>query len=271
MLRVPENKVASFRSCPQCGQPAVNLNVKGATVLRCENNHTWNPKLERKDGAPKLEEFITKFQIKSVSDKGEIEGYGSVFGVVDSVNDIVAKGAFANSIRLHKAEGTSPKMLWQHDPAQPCGIWTEFDEDQHGLRLKGQLLLETRIGKEAYEFTKTRAVDGMSIGFKTIRYEYQTETDIRVLTEVDLWEVSLVTFPALRSARVTAVKSELTERRVEEILRDVGFSQKQAKAMTAAWKTIVPHRDGGGRDATTESIQGSLNKLLASMGATKNQ
>ena len=88
---------------------------------------------------------------------------------------------------------------------------------------------------------------------------------MRVLTEVDLWEVSLVTFPALRSAGITAVKSALTERRVEEILRDVGFSQKQAKAMTAAWKEkSAPHRDDGGRDEVID-LAARLQRLAASM------
>lgn len=211
-----------------------------------------------------LDTSMPRLQIKSISEKGEIEGYGSVFGQVDSVNDIVAAGAFKNSIAAHIREGTSPKFLWQHDPGQPCGVWNDFKEDQRGLVLKGNFLTETRTGKEAYEFAKSGAVDGLSIGYKTLQYEYQTSTDIRVLTEVDLWEISLVTFPALRSARVTAVKSELTERRVEEILREVGFTHSQAKSMTAAWKKTLPaHRDGEGNDADLTDLLKRVQKMQA--------
>lgn len=211
-----------------------------------------------------LDTKMPRLLIKSVSETGEIEGYGSVFGQVDSVNDIVAPGAFKNSIATHIREGTSPKLLWQHDPSQPCGIWTSFQEDQRGLVLKGKLLTETRLGKEVHEFTKSGAVDGLSIGYKTLQYEYQTSTDIRVLTEVDLWEVSVVTFPALRSARVTAVKTDLTERRVEEILREVGFTHSQAKAMTAVWKKTVPaHRDDGGNDADATDLLKSVQRMQA--------
>ena len=221
--------------------------------------------LELKNAHKGLETYDLPLEIKLLGDTGEIEGYGSIFGVVDSVNDIVAKGAFEMSLREHKAAGTSPKMLWQHDPGKPCGIWTDFSEDSKGLHLKGKLLKETTLGKEAHEFAKAGAVTGLSIGFRTKRYEYQTDSDIRVLTEVDLWEVSLVTFPALKVAGLTAVKSALTERRVEEILRDVGFSQKQAKAMVGAWKqTSAPHRDDGGQDQNID-LAARLQRLAASM------
>lgn len=219
--------------------------------------------LELKDTRKALDHYDMPVEIKLLDDTGTIEGYGSIFGQVDSVNDIVAKGAFEDSIRLHKAEGTAPKLLWQHDPSKPCGVWTDFAEDSKGLHLRGKLLTETQLGREAHEYVKAKAVTGLSIGFRTKRYEYQTDSDIRVLTEVDLWEVSLVTFPALRSAGITAVKSALTERRVEEILRDVGFSQKQAKAMVAAWKhTSAPHRDDGGQDQNID-LAAKLDRLAS--------
>jgi len=257
----------------------VDVTVNGA-LATCAHGHEFRYKpqdhlrdalrMARHDietkSSPDLDHFVTKMQIKSISEAGEIEGYGSVFGQVDSVNDIVAKGAFKDSLERHRSEGTNVKMLWQHDPERPCGIWDEVTEDERGLKVKGRFMLGTTMGREAHIMAKEKVVDGMSIGFRTKRYEYQTDAEIRVLNEVDLWEVSLVTFPALRSARVTAVKSDLTERRVEEILRDVGFSRAQAKSMTGAWKSTVPaHRDDAGQEKDLTDANSSLRRLLATM------
>lgn len=174
-----------------------------------------------------------RIQIKAVGDDGTIEGYASVFGVVDNWDDIIAPGAFSATIAEHKAAGTMPAMLWQHEEDEPIGVWMDMAEDAKGLRVKGKLCLDTSCGKEAYALLKVGAISGLSVGFVTKAYTYDTETDIRTLTEIDLWEVSLVTFPANAKARVTNIKSSDdigAPKDAERILRDAGFSKADATA-----------------------------------------
>lgn len=191
--------------------------------------------LERKDSAVKRETRAIALQIKASAD-GTIDGYGSVFDVKDNYDDIIAPGAFAASLKAHKSAGTMPAMLWQHESDEPIGIWTEMTEDANGLRVKGMLALETVRGKEAHVLLKMGALNGLSIGFMSKQWAYDTETDIRTLTEIDLWEVSLVTFPANEKARITNVKSadELAAPKdAERILRDAGFSKADATAFVS--------------------------------------
>src|SRR5574343_317791 len=105
--------------------------------------------LERKDAIGDRETRSFAFQIKSVANDGTIEGYGSVFGVKDFYSDIVSAGAFTQSLKDHKASGTMPAMLWQHDADDPCGVWDEMVEDENGLKVKGRLALGTECGKNA--------------------------------------------------------------------------------------------------------------------------
>jgi hypothetical protein len=101
-----------------------------------------------------------------------------------------------------------PAMLWQHDSRRPIGVWQRMREDGVGLQVAGRLALATRPGAEAYELLKLGAVSGLSIGYVAVASQIDERTRQRVLTDVDLWEVSLVTFPANPAARVTAVKAE---------------------------------------------------------------
>jgi len=132
-----------------------------------------------------------------------IEGYASVFGVRDQGGDVVMPGAYAASLKRLAAAGGRVRMLWQHDQAQPIGVWDEVVEDAHGLRVKGRLLTEVEKGREAAALMAAGAVDGLSIGYRTLRAEKLAEGG-RKLIELELWEVSLVTFPMLPVARVAA-------------------------------------------------------------------
>jgi len=201
------------------------------------------------------------FQVKALSDDGMIEGYGSVFGVRDSYSDIVAAGAFKASLAAHEAAGTMPALLWQHRSDEPIGVWTSMVEDQKGLAVVGQLAMDTTRGREAHALLKMRAINGLSIGFYSKEWKYDTENDVRTLTEVDLWETSLVTFPANSAARVTAVKSiETLEslRDVEMMLRDRGFTKTEAVALVAKIKGMRPgdpvSPDGGPGDPVAELV-----------------
>ncbi|MEM9049135.1 MAG: HK97 family phage prohead protease [Pseudomonadota bacterium] len=130
----------------------------------------------------------------------EIEGYASLFGVADRGGDVVAPSAYAASLAAMAESGRPVKMLWQHDPAQPIGVWDELREDARGLFVRGRILTEVRRGAEALSLMKAGAIDGLSIGYRTVRSEKTTGG--RSLLEIDLWEVSLVTFPMLPEARV---------------------------------------------------------------------
>ena len=191
---------------------------------------------ERKDAGGGREVRSFALQIKAAGDDGTVEGYGSVFGVRDNYDDVIAKGAFVQSLKDHKAAGTMPAMLWQHDADKPIGVWTEMVEDEKGLRIKGQLAMETVKGKEAHALLKMGALNGLSIGFMSKEWAYDRDTEVRTLTAIDLWEVSLVTFPANEKARVTNVKSadELqAPKDAEKVLRDAGFSKSDATAFVS--------------------------------------
>ncbi|MFY0679782.1 MAG: HK97 family phage prohead protease [Thalassovita sp.] len=160
----------------------------------------------------------------SVTDQAEIEGYASYFGQPDQGNDVVQKGAYAHSLAASKRTNRAIKMLWQHDPAQPIGIWTEVREDDTGLYVKGRLLESVSKGREAIELIRAGAIDGLSIGYRTKRAK-TSDKGQRVLTELELWEVSLVTFPMLPEARVGA-KSTVT---LGQELRDITALFESAK------------------------------------------
>lgn len=145
--------------------------------------------------------------LKATGDSGIVEGYGSVFGVKDSYDDVILPGAFSASLAAQRAANTMPAMLWQHDPSEPIGIWSEMVEDERGLRVKGQLALETVRGREAFSLLKLGALNGLSIGFVATAKSYNDRDGTRMISAIDLWEVSLVTFPANGSARVDGIKS----------------------------------------------------------------
>lgn len=132
----------------------------------------------------------------------QIAGYASVFGRRDKGGDTVAKGAYAASLKQLAARGEKVRMLWQHDPAQPIGVWEDVHEDDHGLFVKGRILRDVARGREALALLKAGAVDGLSIGYRTLRAEKSAQ-GTRKLLELDLWEVSLVTFPMQVDARIS--------------------------------------------------------------------
>ena len=141
-----------------------------------------------------------------LSEGAEIAGYASLFNAEDKGGDVVQKGAYAASLaRLSKTVG-KVKMLWQHDPMQPIGVWDEIREDDKGLYVKGRLLPEVQAGREAIALLTAGAIDGLSIGYRTVRAEKTSKG--RLLHVIELWEVSMVTFPMLPEARVAPSDDE---------------------------------------------------------------
>jgi HK97 family phage prohead protease len=135
---------------------------------------------------------------------GVIEGYASLFGVADSGGDIVQPGAFARSLAQRGAAGV--KMLWQHNAAEPIGVWSSIVEDAKGLKVTGRLDLSVARAREGLSLIRSGAVDGLSIGFRTRRASTSKATGLRRLFDIDLWEISVVTFPMQTGARIDAVK-----------------------------------------------------------------
>ena len=142
---------------------------------------------------------------------GRVEGYASYFGEPDQSGDVVAPGAFRASLERLKAAGRRVKFLWQHDPARPIGVWHDVREDARGLRLNGTILADVKQGAEAMALMRAGAIDGLSIGYRVVRAEKNAATGGRRLIEIDLWEVSLVTFPMLPAARAMLASASAAE------------------------------------------------------------
>lgn len=179
--------------------------------------------------------------VKEIGDDGTIEGYGSIFGNVDSAGEIVEPGAFSASLVDSRRKGRKVRMLWQHDRDQPIGVWDDLAEDSKGLYVKGRLLKDVSPrAAEAYGLLKAGALDGLSIGYRVIEAAPHPDTRGALsLKKLDLREVSIVTFAANERARVETVKSILaggelpTVRQFEEHLREAGFPKSLAAAIAA--------------------------------------
>lgn len=180
-------------------------------------------------------------EIKSLTDEGVIEGYASIFSNVDQGGDKVMPGAFVESLAKARQSGRTVKMLWNHDPSQPIGIWEDLAEDGKGLRGRGRLVMEVPKAREAHALMKAGAIGGLSIGYRTIKAE--PDGNVRLLKQVDLFEVSPVTFPMNDRAKISSVKSDgieeiveklaagdrLTEREFERMAKGLGLSNSQAE------------------------------------------
>lgn len=213
----------------------------------------------------KVKRIQRPLSVKSVSDSGVFEGYGSVFHVEDSYREVVAPGAFKTSLESWVKKGGMPALLWQHNPDQPIGIYEEMREDSHGLYVKGRLLKDdVQLAGEAYALLKAGALSGLSIGYQTMDEDHDEEKNITTLKAVDLWETSLVTFPANDEARVMGVKNIKSIRDFETFLRDAGFSRKEA--------CRIASHGYGQRDSVAENaeIEAMKSLLISNIEVLKN-
>jgi len=135
---------------------------------------------------------------------GTVEGYASLFGEIDQARDMVMRGAFADTLAARGLRRIP--MLFQHDPSEPVGIWLELREDHRGFFARGRLIPDVTRGRELLSLLRAGAIDGLSIGFRTAKARIDPRTRIRHIYAVDLWEISIVTFPMLTGARVRSVK-----------------------------------------------------------------
>ena len=209
-----------------------------------------------------MDRFRVDAELKFASDKtGVFSGYGAVYGNVDAAGDVIEKGAFRDTLRAWNDKGKLPPMLLQHggagsifgggaDDMLPVGRWTSMEENSRGLKVDGELFaLATERGQYIYEGLKAGVLDGLSIGFKVVKSRNGTKAGEpkRYLEQIDLWELSIVTWPANDKARVGAVKSITTIREFEAFLRDAGgYSAAQARRIAAqGYKAIDAERDAG--------------------------
>jgi len=153
----------------------------------------------------------------TIDPDGTVEGYASLFGEIDQARDMVMRGAFADTLALRGIRRIP--MLFQHDPSEPVGIWLELREDFRGLFARGRLIPEVTRGRELISLLRAGAIDGLSIGFRASKSRIDPKTRIRRLHAIDLWEISIVTFPLLAGARVHAVKHGKTEARGRALVR----------------------------------------------------
>lgn len=198
--------------------------------------------------------------------KGMFEGYASVFGNKDLGNDVVEAGAFRKSLRAKGAKKI--KMLFQHDTKEPIGVYTKIREDGQGLYVQGQLAMNTQKGREVYELMKMGAIDGLSVGYRVDAkgYSYDERGKKRLLKEVDLMEISAVTFPMNPKARVSMVKGEVRSvREWEGFFRDEGgLSRSESKVAANAVSKALDQREVGHEQGAVMNSITNLTNILKS-------
>src|SRR3954470_12552269 len=165
----------------------------------------------------------------SLAPDGAVEGYASLFGEIDQARDMVMPGAFTHTLKQRGLRKIP--MLFQHDPAEPVGVWLEIAEDWRGLRARGRLIPDVMRAKELLSLIKAGAVDGLSIGYRTVRGQIDPKSRVRKLYQVDLWEISIVTFPLLSGARVSTVKQAAPK------------LSRLRKAAEAEWRSVLAGQD----------------------------
>jgi uncharacterized protein len=165
---------------------------------------------------------------RAVAAGGVIAGYASLFGEVDLGGDVVARGAFAESLK--RGGPGRVRMLFQHDPTEPIGVWDEIREDGMGLRVRGRLTLGVARAREVWALIREGAIDGLSIGFKPVTARRDTRTGVRRLERVDLWEISIVTFPMLPKARIGRTKAAVTAMSPRRPLIGLPGTRRDARA-----------------------------------------
>jgi hypothetical protein len=202
--------------------------------------------------------------LKSVGEDGRFEGYASLFDREDLGGDIVVPGAFRESLARRGTGGV--RMLFQHDPNQPIGTWERLLEDARGLHARGRLAIEVPKAREVAALMRAGALDGLSIGFRAERGRRNPRTGVRRLDKIDLWEISVVTFPMQPEARVRGIKARAfggrlpTEREFERWLtQDAGFTRSEARAlMRSGLEGLSSLRDAGGASSPERRLAAQM-------------
>ena len=196
-----------------------------------------------------MERIVLGFELKSLDDEGRGTGYLSVYGNEDSYGDVVESGAFVKTCSERSADNPLP-FLWQHDSAEPIGIYTRLDPlDDHGLYTEFHYAMGVQRAREAFQLAKMRACKGQSIGYTTLQDEMDRSSGTRRLKELRLWEGSQVTFPANDLADISGVKAALRAL-VDDISGHDGDDSRY-------------HKDEEQQDAPTLETAAAITALLA--------
>ncbi len=229
--------------------------------------------MERKDDLTiELKHVFIPFDIKGLNDGGEIKGYGAAFNNVDHGKDMLLPGAFTKTLLKHEQQKTMPTFLYAHDIKEPVGDWFKMGQDSTGLATEGKIWVGDGIprAQQAYRLAKSTGAKGLSMGYVTKKADFNSKTGVRGLIEVDLHEVSIVTFPMNEKAIVTGVKSLFKDaegkfrsiRELESLLRDGGLSAQEAKAFLSKGASGL-----GLRDAEEDVLMADIKKILDSLGS----
>lgn len=218
--------------------------------------------------APELK--FTALERMDADASGVFEGYASIFDREDLARDVILPGAFRESLAERGVAGV--RMLYQHDPALPIGVWERIEEDAQGLRVRGRLTLETEKARDVLHLLRAGAIDGLSIGFKAKRTRRDPRSGIRRILELELWEISVVTFPMMPGARVHGVKCSPfggrvpTERQFERwLVRDAGFTRSEARSLMRSGLSGLKSLRDAGKDASddAENLTTAVRRLTA--------
>ena len=217
--------------------------------------------------------ILSKAEIET-DEAGTIEGYASVYYGTDSYGDTVVKGAFDDCVNAEK-----PKMFFNHDRySVPIGKWEEVTADDKGLYVKGKLNLEVSQAKDVYSAVKAGDIDGFSVCMMIDPAHY-TLKDANdqwgggFIEHVEaLPEISVVTFPADKAARIEKVKSvdfskfaNLSD--FEHLLRDAGFSKSVATGFISRFKAVALAQGDPDAAAKAETNDEELSAILARIRA----
>jgi len=204
--------------------------------------------------------------LDAVEEDGVFSGYASLFGRVDLGKDVVEKGAFAASLKARGAGGI--RMLFQHDPAEPIGVWTDIREDARGLFVRGRLAKDVVRAREVLSLMRGGALDGLSIGFRAVKARKDASGGVRRILEADLWEISVVTFPMLPDARINSVKGRRRLPTVREfeswLTRDAGLTRGEARRVIArGFADLVRWRDAAPEDGLAGKIREATRMMIS--------
>jgi HK97 family phage prohead protease len=210
---------------------------------------------------------------------GTFSGYASVYDKVDLGNDIVRPGAFAASLK--RRDPSQIRMLFQHNADEPVGTWEAVEDTPRGLRVRGRIATSVTKGREVLELMRAGAIDGLSIGFRTIRSRQDPVTRARLILEADLWEISIVTFPMQEEARIESVKASAQAtaatgpsiREIERwLVRDAGLTRKQARLFVAGgYREAFDRRDAGESETGLAAHIRAAAELIQSSTLSRNR
>ena len=220
---------------------------------------------------PAHEAKFTALDLKAIAPNGAFEGYASLFNKEDLGHDIMLPGAFRETLASRGPAGV--KMLFQHNPSEPIGVWDVLREDAKGLFVQGRLLLDVVRGREVYALMRAGAINGLSIGYRAVRARRDRPRAPRKLIQIDLWEISIVTFPMLPEARVAAIKQRpFAGRRPSArdferwLTEDAGLTRSQAQAVIRhGLKGLALAEAAAGNAHVAPDIAARLSSLAASI------